>query len=91
MKIIPVMAENYNKFCAYLKENNLNKRHFAYISDPQQLRGYDGIVLCIGLWSQNVKYSNYDFWDLVTYLRYSGRVSFIKASWESEDILARKL
>ncbi|HDR8454007.1 TPA: hypothetical protein QC364_000799 [Bacillus cereus] len=82
MKITPILAENYDIYRKFISEKNLNLRHFAYISNKDNLQGYQGLIITIGRWWRNKSY-NADFHDSLERSAHKGDVSVVKGLWSS--------
>jgi hypothetical protein len=89
MHITPILAESFQSFRNYLSKHKLNPRHFAYVGSVWNLRGYRGLVVTVGHWWKNPKYRNQEFYDQLNQYVYSGLISVIQGTWESEDDYAR--
>lgn len=75
--IVPVLAESHTEFIRFIKEMNLNRGHFAYITKDQGLRGYRGLVLTVGNWWSNANYDS-DFHHYLEVMARHGQVSVVK-------------
>lgn len=84
---IPVLAENYNMFMMYIRENDLNRGHFDYLGTENSIRGRRGVILTVGRWWRNPNYRNEGFAKELSSCVNTGLISIIPAQWEREDRL----
>lgn len=85
MKITPVLAENYEVFVRFIKEQNLNIGHFAYISHYEGIKGYRGLIITVSRYWRNPNY-NADFFSCLEDMSKIGHVSVIKGLWSTVTI-----
>lgn len=77
MKVTPILAENYSEFRKFIRTNNLNVGHFAYVTNYENIRGQRGLIMAVGRWWRNKNYTS-DFHEYLLQLARMGVVSVVK-------------
>lgn len=85
MSVTPVLAESQRAFDEYIRQHQLNTRHFSYIRNEWNLRGYRGLVVTVGRWWRNGRYRTEGFYEEINSLIYKGDISIIQGTWDSQS------
>lgn len=77
MKVTPILVQDYIEFKRFIRENNLNIGHFAYVVNQDTIRGHRGLIMAVGRWWLNKNYDA-DFHRLLEGYARMGIVSVVK-------------
>lgn len=80
-----VLAENFGEVVNYVKNNNLNMKHFEYSVGKNTFSGYRGVVILLGRWWRNPAYESKEFFGLLNYYKDTGSISCVKVQTDKDD------